>query len=247
MTWKNIDNFNFTDPHEGIALDEIHPLSERAVSHIARSRNLPILKHAFVNIFGAIEMMHGLAYHHARFMGLIESCHTTVPTLKISEALRHEVVAYLNRLGQFWSFSNSYLVKKYCSSPEEILPTLSNLIVFRNKHTAHRSIDNPKAEDTDNLQVMNAVSLSVFGPQFFHPKPGHSSSDMSSVNTDKELDEFRCSLYRNEYVGFQIYDVKHSTHVNFYIERDHELIMREAYFLISILLPLTESVEQRNK
>lgn len=241
MSWKNIDNFNFKDPHEGIPLNEIHLLSERAVCHLVRSRNLPILKHVFVNIYGAIEMMQGLTYHHARFMSLVESCHTTVPTPQTAGALRHEVVVYLNRLGQFWSFSKSDLVKKYCSSPEETLPTLSKLIVFRNKHTAHRSIDNPKAEDTDGLQVMNAISLSILGGQFFHPKPGHPSPDLLSVplNTDKDWDELSCSFYRNDYLGFKIYDVKHSTHVDFYIERDHELIMREAYCLITILLPLT--------
>ena len=239
MSWKNIDNIYFKDPHEGISLNEIHPLSERAASHIARSRSLPILKHAFVNIYGAIEMMQGLTYHHARFMSLVESCHTTVPTLQTAGALRHEVVAYLNRLGQFWSFSKSDLVKECCPSPEETLPTLSKLIVFRNKHTAHRSIDSPKAEDSDGLQVMNAISLSILGGQLFHPKLGHTSTDWSSVNTDKDFDKLRCSLYRNEYLGFQIYDVKHSTHVSFYIERDHESILSEAYCLISTLLPLT--------
>jgi hypothetical protein len=247
MIWKNIDNFNFKDPHERILLNEIHPLSERAFSHLARSRNLSILKHSFVNIYGAVEMMQGLTYHHSRFMSLVESCHTTVPTLQTAGALRHEVVAYLNRLGQFWSFSKSDLVKKYCSSAEETLPTICKLIVFRNKHSAHRSIDNPKAEDTDGLQVMNAISLSILGGQFFHPKPGHTSIDLFSVNTDIDLDELRCSLYKNEYLGFKIYDVKHSTYVDFYIERDHDLIMREAYCLISILLPLTEvrgAVEQ---
>ena len=238
MSWKNIDNFNFKDPHDGIPLNEIYPLSERAVSHLARGRNLPILKYAFVNIYGAIEMMQGLTYHHARFMSLVESCYTTAPTIQTACSLRHEVVAYVNRLGQFWSFSNSDLVKQDCPSTEKTLPTISKLIVFRNKHSAHRSIDKPKPEDTDGLQVMNAISLSVLGPQFFHPKPGHTSPDLSSVNTDKDMDELRCSLYRNEYLGFQIYDVKHSTHVNFYIERDHELILREAYCLISILLPL---------
>lgn len=247
MIWQNIDNSNFKDPHEGIDLDEIHPLSERAASHIARSRNLSILKHSFVNIHGAVEMMQGLTYHHARFMSLVESCHTTVPTLQTAGALRHEIVAYLNRLGQFWSFSKSDLVKEYCPSTEETLPTISKLIVFKNKHSAHRSIDAPKAKDTDGLQVMNAISLSTLGPQIFHPKPGHTSPDRSSENTDIDLEELRCSLYRNEYLGFQIYDVKHSTHVQFFIERDHELIMREAYCLISNLLPRSRQLELDSK
>ena len=241
MSWTNIDNINFKDPNEGIPLNEILPLSERAVSHIARSRHLPILKNSFVNIFGAVEMMQGLTYHHAHFMSLVKSCHTTAPTIQTSEAFRHEVVAYLNRLGQFWSFSKSDLIKKCCASPEVALPTFNKLIVFRHKHTAHRSIDQPKTEDDDDLQVMNAISLSVLGGQFFHPKPGHSLPNLSSIPTrsDKDLDELRCHLYKNFYFGFQIYDVKHSDHVNFLIERDHELIMREAYCLIDALLPLT--------
>jgi hypothetical protein len=147
MSWKNIDNLNFKDPHEGVALDEILPLSERAVSRIARNRDLPILKHAFVNIYGAVEMMQGLTYHHARFISLVESCHTTAPTIQIAGAIRHEVVAYLNRLGQFWAFSESDLVKECCSNPKEILPTFGKLIVFRHKHVAHRSIDKPRSED----------------------------------------------------------------------------------------------------
>lgn len=244
MSWKNINDLNFKDPHEGIALNEIHPLSERAASHIARSRHLPILKHAFVNIYGAIEMMQGLTYHHARFISLVESCHSTPPMLETKASLRHEAIAYLNRVGQFWSFSKSNLVKEYCSSPEEALPTLSKLIVFRNKHTAHRSIDDPKPEDSEGRQVMNAVSLSTLGPDTFRPKPEHASLDLFPENTDIDLDELRCSLYKTGYLGFQIYDVKRSIHVNFFVEQDHELIMREAYCLINILLPLIKVKEQ---
>ena len=82
------------------------------------------------------------------------------------------------------------------------------------------------------------------GGQLFHPKLGNTPTDLSTVsqNVDNGWDKLRCSLYRNEYLGFQIYDVKHSVHVNFYLERDHELIMREAYCLISILLPLDRNV-----
>jgi hypothetical protein len=241
MSWKNIDNINFKDPYERLPLNEIHPLSERAVSHIARSRNLPILKESFVNIYGAVEMMQGLTYHHGRFMNLVEGCHTVVPTIQTAGAIRHEVVAYLNRLGQFWTFSRSALVKEYCATPEEILPTFSKLIVFRNKYVAHRSIDMPKAEDTDGLQVMNAISLSILGGQLFHPKPNLTAPDLSSVllKKDSDWDELRYSLYKNSYLGFQIYDVKNSDYVNFFIEQDHELIIREAYCLICTLLPYT--------
>lgn len=240
MTWSNVDNFNFKDPHGEIALDEINPLSERAISLIARSKSLPILKRAFINIYGAIEMMQGLTYHHARFMSLVESCCTTVPTLNTSGSLRHEVVAYLNRAGQFWTFAKSDLVKECSPALEEMLPTLCGLMVFRNKHTAHRSIDSPRPEDTNNLQVMNAVSLSILGPQIFRPKPGY-TSDVFAENADVDVNEFRCRLYRDQYLGFQIHDVKHSTAVNFFLEQDHEVIMREAYSLISILLPYTDS------
>ncbi len=240
MPWKNIDKINFRDPHQGVPLEEIQPLSERAYSHIARCRNDPLLKRSFVNIYGAVEMMRGLTYHHASFMKLIESCRTTTPSFETTDALRHEAVAYLNRLGQFWSFSNSRLVKDFCSSPEKALSTISKLIVFRNKHAAHRSIDSPRTEDTDGLQVMNAISLSELGGKLFHPKPEHTPINITSepLNTDEDFNTLKRNFYGNYYFGFQIYDITHSEHVNFFLERDHDLIMPEAYSLINKLLPL---------
>jgi hypothetical protein len=238
MPWKNIDHFNFKENHEGIAIDEIEPLSERAVSLIARNQSALILKHAFVNIYGAIEMMQGLTYHHAVFMSLVESCHETVPTIQITRALRHEAVAYINRVGQFWAFTQSDLVKQYCPPHENLLPTIDKLIPFRNKHTAHRSIDAPKKEDSSNHQMMNAVSLSMLGGLHFYPKPESSLPDLSSapLNTDEDFNKLRCDFYKNGYLGFQIYDIKRLVHVNFLIEKDHELVMSEAYNLINILL-----------
>lgn len=243
MSWRNIDKFNIKDPHENVPLDELFPLSERAFSHLIRSGHLPVLKESFVNIFGAIEMMHGLTYHHARFMNLINDCHMQPPTGEVSRNLRHEAVAYVNRLGQFWAFAQSTLIKNHCPSPEDILPTISSLIVFRNKHAAHRSIDNPKKEDEDDLQIMNAISLSILGGSFFRPKPGYQVQDISSMKLETEEDwgKLTCNHYKNYFLGFQIFDVKRNMHVDFHLECDHVRIMEEAYNLIKIILPLGES------
>jgi hypothetical protein len=88
---------------------------------------------------------------------------------------------------------------------------------------------------------MNAISLSTLGGQFFHPKPGYVSPDLStaSIYSEEDWDNLKCSFYINSYLGFQIYDARNSDYVDFLIERDHELVIQEAYCLISTLLPLS--------
>ena len=233
---QDINSVNFTDPNEGVPLADICPMSDRAFSLMARSKNLPVLQNSFINIFGAIEMMKGLTYHHARFMEHIASCYRTASSLKIEEAIRHEAVAYLNRLGQFWMFAESDLVKEICPTIKEVLPTIDKFIVFRHKHTAHRSIDKPRKDDSEGLQVMNAISLSILGGSLFGLKAGHSESDLSEMETEKDYGIFKRDLFKNNYLMFQIYDAQSETHVNFSMERDHESIMAEAYELIRIIL-----------
>ncbi len=62
------------------------------------------------------------------------------------DALDHEAVAYFNRLGQLFYFARS-------AGHEALVPRVAQLMSFRNKHTAHRSIDVPRSEDRAHLQV----------------------------------------------------------------------------------------------
>lgn len=236
MFSQDINKVNFTDPNEGVALADICSMSDRAFSLMARSKNRRILQNSFINIFGAIEMMKGLTYHHARFMEHITSCYCSAPSLQTEEAIRHEAVAYLSRLGQFWMFAESDLVKNLCPAIKEVLPTICKFIVFRHKHTAHRSIDKPRKEDSDGLKEMNAISLSILGGSLFSLKPGHSQPDLSAMKTESDFKKYKCHLFNNSYLMFQIYDTNNDKHVNFSVEQDHEAIMAEAYELIHIII-----------
>jgi hypothetical protein len=70
----------------------------------------------------------------------------------VLDALHHEAFAYLNRLGQFHTFAKAFSV-------EHLLPRATDLMLFRHKHTAHRSIDAPRREDDPNLQEAHAMAF----------------------------------------------------------------------------------------
>ncbi len=152
--------FNIADPHPGERLSDIMPLSARARSWLARvSVGLPDDKS--IQTVGAITMLEGLDYHYARFMKLVErlgpyfSCRGAASPVQSSEfvqrlfpsatetedlnGLDHESVAYLNRLGQFHTYAKAHGLASRLLETHE-------LMVFRNKHTAHRSIDAPRGE-----------------------------------------------------------------------------------------------------
>ena len=75
------------------------------------------------------------------------------------DALNHEAVAYINRLGQFFYFAKAMKLQAQLSRTNE-------LICFRHKYTAHRSIDNPR-DETLELKEMQAMT---FG--FYHLSTG---------------------------------------------------------------------------
>lgn len=200
--------FNFIDPFPHIPLDDILPVSTRAESWLARaSKANQFSEGEPAQILGAVQTLCGLDYHHDQFIhylgrlatylkrkkafmdGLkdIPSGSKVSPPFPTSTerahltAFRHEAIAYLNRLGQFYYFAKS---KKL----DHILVRSNELLVFRHKHTAHRSIDQPKGEPLTlremhamafDFHVWNADSFPVFqindGEQhiFFHMKNDH--------------------------------------------------------------------------
>ena len=122
-------------------------------------------------------MLGGLDYHHDNFMhafcllapyyerlfsclrktnenvsGESLSPFPTGEERKLLESLDHEALAYINRLGQFHAFAKSRNLKS-------LLPRASELMVFRNKHAAHRSIDDPRKEDNEHLQEAHAFAF----------------------------------------------------------------------------------------
>ena len=170
--------FNFQDAYPLLPLGDIYPLSARAMSWLARaSKRGGFLGKPHTQIAGGVFMLSGLDYHHRQFMINIEhlapyyarknaflehvrelpSGSTVSPPFPTEiernhlDALHHEAVAYLNRLGQFVYFAKAMELEAMC-------PRAKELLSFRNKHTAHRSINYPRNEPFE-LQEMHAMAF----------------------------------------------------------------------------------------
>lgn len=232
----NPEHWNVKDPHSDEPLEEINPLSARAWSALIRSKDKDVVKDGFMNLVGAVDIMHGLEYHHNRFCTIVNAI-ADLPLLdSMSEHnkryLVHETVAYLNRLGQFNYFSSSTFVKDRITNWTEIVPTIMKFVRFRHKHSAHRSIDKPKEEDNPHLQRVHAWALSSIGPLGFAPKPGKKFSlNKDIINNSKKM-------WTESYVSFQLLGDDDNDTLNLSIEREHPVFLSEAYELFSSLLSI---------
>ena len=230
----NIEHWNIQDPMPGVALDAIEPLSQRAWVLMTRNRQSPVLALGFVNVAGAIEMMTGMDYHHDNFVRIVRGL---VANVALDDSmLNHEAVAYINRLGQFRAFAKSELVKSAAPDALAQMPVIESLMVFRDKHTAHRSMDVPKPSDTDEMQWAHARSLSTLGGRIWVPRPDMAQPSAASLKTFDDLRAHIKRLWKAGFVSYQIFDERKNDHINFAIERDHPVIACEAYSLIKRLV-----------
>ncbi|MEJ0065724.1 MAG: hypothetical protein WDM85_10090 [Caulobacteraceae bacterium] len=229
----SIENWNVRDPNDGVPLNQIASVASRAYSLTARNRAAPRLAYGFVHINGAVEMMAGMEYHYENFQRLCRRIARNGAQTDGGRELRHEMVGYLNRIGQFHAFAKSALAQEIGVVPTRDLPTISRLIVFRNKHTAHRSIDAPQGE-TDGEKYRHATTLSTLGGALLTPKLG--TRLMQGPTPGKPFDVVRHtrSLYRRNDVCFQI--ANRGQVVNFTPVQDHPAIMAETYRVVERLL-----------
>jgi hypothetical protein len=139
-------------------------------------------------------------------------------------------------MGQFHSFAKSRFMRASIPDASERIPTINKLIVFRHKHTAHRSMDAPRDADTDELQWVHARSLSTLGGRLFTPKPDTPVPPPANVTTVDDLEAWSRPRYGHAYVTFQIFDDTRREYVDFALERDHPRIIQEAYALIERLI-----------
>ena len=214
------------DPNPASPPEDILPVSSRAESLLARSKGKEDLTTSFLRIAGAVEMMHGLDYHLEIFMQLIQRLQQLTWGSKgahIAERnLGHEAVAYVNRIGQFLRFAKSKWVAGRLSNPLQLIPKISELAIFRDKHGAHRSIDWPLKEDTPHLQQVHAGSMTALGGRLFQPKEPCFSIDPRV-------------MYQKCYRGFQL-NMGAKGFWNLFLERDHPVVVNEAYALLEALL-----------
>lgn len=160
-------NFSLLDPCPGIRLAEIRAPLSRAQAWVSRTQRDPTFDDSLsVQIIGALHILEGMDYHFQAYMahvhageGYIQRRHhffdhiapqqvaidgRDIPRRSNQEAfhlnaLHHEAVAYLNRMGQFFFFARQL-------GKLSQIPRLCELMPFRNKYTAHRSIDEKRGE-----------------------------------------------------------------------------------------------------
>lgn len=213
MNWYNQDSWNYDDPHPGLPLNKIFPLSRRAESLYARNKANQEIEDGFLNISGAIKMMDGMEHHIENFRLYHSQLYKGKDIRKKIIAhefeknhlnkIKHEIVAYINRVGQFYHFIDSKFVKHRVPHIHELTPTIKKLSIFRNKYTAHRSLDKPRKEDG--------------GREMYHEV---SFGQGSTYNAEGNM-------------IFQICTAENA--LRFDPEREHQLIMEEAYCVIERL------------
>lgn len=217
---NDIRNWRIEDPSPGLELASIVPISRRAQSLMVRSAGNPILHGNFLAVAGAVSIMRGLDYQHDQFMGLIDRL--ARGEVADEEFLLHEAVAYVNRVGQFFYFATSDLVQSRLGDCTSSLPKIAHPKVFRDKYTAHRSVDRPRKEDTPHLQTVHAMSLSGLGGRLWHPKqslpPGFAGPFWGKAYLVYQLNMGSAGVYELN------------------LERDHSTVMREAYSVLERLL-----------
>ena len=225
--------YTFTDQNPTVPLTEITPLSRRAWAALARLQEGRAARAGQMRTIGAIDMLDGLEYHHTAFMNIIGRLAGTPFTSEESELCRkqlvHEVIAYLNRMGQFYYFAHSSFAKQFVPRPDTILPTHVRYKPFRDKHTAHRAIDAPRKEDTPEAQHTYAWALSSMGGMGFSPKAGR-----SPLGSRSPFDPH--FMWRENYFQLQLIGRSPGTALNFSLEKEHPFISMEAYELIEKVL-----------
>lgn len=234
MSFHDINSYRLIDESPGTPLDKVFPFSKRAACLVVRRKSSALLKTNFFNIQGAVEMLYGLDYHHDHFMTIISHLAMIGDAKELLLVLYNEATAYMNRLGQFFYFINSDFVHSNCQGMPPFAPTIEKFVIFRHKHSAHRSIDFPKKESAQ-IQAVQAMSMSSMGGRHFQPKPGVSTGHESAeLMTDVEA--YLRRLWSHHYLEFQLMTDDPKVVHNFSIEREHPAIMLEAYAVLEKLL-----------
>lgn len=118
-------NWHFRDPNEGVPLEFVESLSSRAYSLVARSTSVLLQSH-FMQIGGVACILSGLTYHHDNFVAHVASL---MPRIEEDyEAIRHEAVAWVGRVGQLYYFARSQLVETFLG--RVAIPAIENVIPF---------------------------------------------------------------------------------------------------------------------
>lgn len=107
----------------------------------------------------------GLSYHYKNYLNLhnqlipFENNDFEYPysNTAIINLMKHEIIAYLNRMGQFYYFANSRVVSEVIPSVEKLIPTIVRFMPFRHKQAAHRATDVPRGENVEYMKQLDRL------------------------------------------------------------------------------------------
>lgn len=235
----NINDWNWPDPEPEAQLGDIALASKRAMALLVRNRQRGMLQTHLMQIVGAIEIIAGMEYHHDAFTRLHRRMARTGAADDLH--LRHEAIAYLNRLGQFVTFGRSSVAVMTDLVSDRDLPIMEKAMVFRNKHAAHRSIDAPRGGETPALVHSHARSLSTTFGSLFHPRPGKRPLNMHRLPTPVTLETLRKAIWRAGFLVFQLQTNVAGAHLEFSLEEEHPAIMNEAFWAIERVIMASDS------
>jgi hypothetical protein len=154
----NTDSFTIFDPFPQKSIEEISSYADK--SDALYCRNKKLIKEGFLQIIGAIFALQGLEYHYNNFINLTQKINPKSPidlftNGKIIKDSSHEMIAYLNRLGQFREFYKSKLFNKYRGIKKS---EMKKYLYLRDNYSAHRAIDRINHNEQDYyLEILMSV------------------------------------------------------------------------------------------
>lgn len=114
---------------------------------------------------GASQIVNGLKYHHKNYENYCSALvyderarHKFFTENSITiENMKNELIAYFNRLGQFYYFANNKIIREKNGRPRKTIPTIVYFLPFRHKYSAHRAIDMPRGENPIYMNQLNRI------------------------------------------------------------------------------------------
>lgn len=99
--------------------------------------------------YGVNSIIDGIKYHSENFLRLrnFAISSNNINNREIINKMNNEVIAYFNRLGQFYYFVKSDFAIDLVGNYKDLLPNVCRLIIFRHKQSAHRATDQPNKND----------------------------------------------------------------------------------------------------
>jgi len=155
------------DPSPRKCLDDFVHISDKALAFYARNKDC--LNDYHTQLYGSIDMLKGLDYHHKNLAKYTKKLNIVneqrwaaldhkkkIQLIKresgIYQSCTHEITAYLNQLYQFSNFYESELAQVYVSKCKK--KSCKNALLFRNNWTKIRQTDSKRIKEDDKAQAL---------------------------------------------------------------------------------------------